>query len=127
MSDQELIEQKEFGRPTKYEPQACKVVISEMRNGASIVEVCATLGICKQTFYNWTQEHPDFLDAYKKGLELSQAWWEKLGRAGAAGQIPIQPATWVFNMKNRFGWKDRVQQEHTGGFIMHFDKQDEDL
>jgi transposase-like protein len=80
------------------------------KNGESVSEVCAELGIHKDTFFEWVKTYKEFSDAYKKGLELSEAWWTKLGRAGATGKAKIQPATWIFNMKNRFKWTDRVEQ-----------------
>ena len=98
------------GRPTKYDAKLCKLLPAMFANGESVSEVCAELGITKETFFQWEKLHPDFSDSYKKGKELSEAWWAKLGRSGAMGRAKIQPATWIFNMKNRFGWTDRVEQ-----------------
>ena len=98
------------GRPTKYNAKLCALLPSMFANGESIAEVCAELGITRETFHQWVNLYPDFSDSYKKGLELSEAWWTKLGRAGATGKAKIQPATWIFNMKNRFKWTDRVEQ-----------------
>jgi len=40
-----------------------------------------------------------------------------MGRSGAAGRITgFNPAAWIFNMKNRFGWRDKQEIEHTGEF-----------
>jgi hypothetical protein len=84
--------------------------------GQSVCEVCGSLGISKDTFYLWAAKYPRFSDAYKTGLALSQEWWEKAGRAGAIGKIPIQPAVWIYNMKNRFrtDWKDKTEVELSG-------------
>lgn len=79
-------------------------------NGESLAEVCVELGICKESYYKACDISEEFSYADKKGKEFSEAWWTKLGRAGAAGKVQIQPATWVFNMKNRFKWTDRVEQ-----------------
>lgn len=97
------------GRPTKYKKILAKRLPEMFKDGQSVCEVCVDLGIHKDTFYEWVKLYPEFSDAYKKGLSLSQGWWEKLGRGGAAGKIEIQPATWIFNMKNRFhdDWKDK--------------------
>ena len=98
------------GRPTKYSPKLCALLPSMFANGESVSEVCAELGIHKDTFFEWVKTYKDFSDSYKKGLELSEAWWTKLGRSGAMGRTKIQPATWIFNMKNRFKWTDRIEQ-----------------
>ncbi|GHT86931.1 hypothetical protein FACS1894137_13230 [Spirochaetia bacterium] len=106
-------------RPTKYSRKLCKKLPDMFLEGQSVVEVCADLGIWKDTFYQWVNKYPEFSDAYKKGLLLSEAWWEKLGRAGATGQISINPATWIFNMKNRFKWTDKQDLNVSG--TMTFD------
>jgi transposase len=102
------------GRPTKYKPEIAETLPDQFKDGQSVIEVCVQLGISKDTFYAWVKEYPEFSDSYKKGLEYSQQWWEKLGRAGTVGKIPVNPTMWIFNMKNRFraDWADR--QEITG-------------
>lgn len=102
---------KKMGRPTKYTAGLCRQLPEMFAGGESVAEVCAELRISKDTFYEWVKLYPNFSDAYQKGLGLSEAWWTKLGRAGAAGARKIQPATWIFNMKNRFGWRERIEQE----------------
>jgi hypothetical protein len=59
-------------------------------------------------------DYKDFSDSYKKGQELSEAWWTKMGRAGSVGKAKIQPAMWIFNMKNRFKWTDRQDMNISG-------------
>lgn len=102
------------GRPTKYSKDICEKLPDMFRGGESVAEVCCALNIHKDTFYEWVKKYPRFSDAYKKGLQNSEAWWSRLGRNGSTGDVKIQPATWIFNMKNRFGWKDRIEQEHSG-------------
>lgn len=104
------------GRPTKYSKAIAERLPSMFENGESVVEVCVALGITKQTFYRWVDEKPEFSDAYEKGKEISEAWWTRLARGGSTGQVKVQPATLIFNLKNRFGWKDRIETEHTGEF-----------
>ncbi len=102
------------GRPTKYRSEYCDTVVEVMRDGGSKVEVCATIGVCYETFQNWQKEHKEFSESVKHGSLLSQTWWEKLGRKGASCEDEIQPTTWIFNMKNRFDWKDKVDTEMSG-------------
>ena len=99
------------GRKPKYTREYAEKLPQMFENGESVVEVCVNMGICKDTFYRWCREHKDFDSAYKLGLEISQAWWEKLGRAGSLGSQKINAATWIFNMKNRFKWSDRTSIE----------------
>jgi len=107
-----IILDKKPGRPTKYSQKICELLPSLFSNGESVSEVCACLDITKETFFQWVKTYPEFSDSYKKGLELSESWWTRLGRLGSTGKLRVQPATWIFKMKNRFGWKDR--HEFTG-------------
>lgn len=99
---------------TKYSKEIAEKLPDMFANGESVVEVCVSLGINRDTFYDWCDKHKEFKQAYEQGLLLSQAWWERLGRAGSLGSQKINPATWIFNMKNRFKWTDRNQVETTG-------------
>ena len=116
------------GRPTKYNPKICDRLPSMFENGESVAEVCKELGISKQTFYRWEEEHTEFSDAKKEGIGRSEAWWNRLGREGASGEHAINPTVWIFNMKNRFGWRDKQDIEHSGGVkIAYLDRDDADL
>ena len=99
----------------KYKKEFVDKLPSLMANGESVAEVCGVLNITRETFYQWVKNKPDFAEAYQRGRLLSEAWWQKLGRAGALGQKPVNPTIWIFNMKNRFGWADKkeIKQETT--------------
>jgi hypothetical protein len=119
-----IILDKKPGRPTKYSEKICKLLPSLFANGESVTEVCAYLDITKDTFFEWVKEHPEFSDSYKKGLELSETWWIRIGRMGSLGKVKIQPATWIFNMKNRFKWTDRQDMNVTGNMDITIEKPD---
>ena len=103
------------GTPEVYDHEwakdAAEKIPNMMAKGESIAEVCAELGICKTTFYKCKERYDEFADAVKKGETLSEAWWAKLGRGGAAGQVDINATTWIFNMKNRFNWTDKTEMK----------------
>lgn len=94
----------------KYSADYPDRVIELMAEGASFVEVAADLGAAIPTFNRWRDsgEHPDFTEACSIGLGLSEAWWQRLGREAADSRREINAAVWIFNMKNRFRWRDRV-------------------
>ena len=91
---------------TKYNPAMCKKVIELMSEGASLCEVSAKLGICKDEIHEWEENIPEFSDAIKKGKLLSQVWWEKQGRLNLTNKN-FNYTLWYANMKNRFGWSDK--------------------
>jgi len=43
--------------------------------------------------------------------------WEEIGKKGAKGEIQgFNSASWIFNMKNRAGWRDRSEVDARGIF-----------
>lgn len=99
-----------FGRPTKYRPEYCQGLIDHMSKGLSYETYSATIGTCRETLYAWEKAYPDFLNAKKKAFEECNIFWERMGMHGVMGKIEGFNATmWIFNMKNRFKWTDRIE------------------
>ena len=82
-------------------------ILNEYREGASDVEVAAMLGIPKKKFDQMYEEIDDFARVIDMGRTLSQAWWVKAGRKYILDRN-FQTTMWSFNMKNRYGWADKV-------------------
>jgi len=106
-----------MARPSKYKKEMCDVVLDRMAKGWSVAEVCAEIGISKETFYQWAKDErrTGFPDAVKKGRFLSQAWWEKQARINL-NEKSFNHVLWFMNMKNRFSedWSDKKQVEVSG-------------
>ncbi len=101
------------GRPTKYKPEMCQVVIDMMKEGASKTEVAAELDIVWDTLARWQVEIAEFSEAIKKGEKLSEAWWLRKGRVNLENK-DFSPTLWYMNMKNRHGWSDKQETVHSG-------------
>jgi len=105
------------GRPTKYDPAMCEIVIQCGAEGKTLVGMADALNIHRDTLHEWRKSNPEFSDAIKFGLMKSQAWWEETGRIATFGGVQNFSATaYIFQMKNRFAedWRDTVKQEITG-------------
>lgn len=68
----------------------------------------------ENTILKMMKDHPE--DCPPEEIERAKAEgcmvWEKMGMAGAMGKLPnFSASSWIFNMKNRLGWKDK--QEHS--------------
>ena len=86
-----------------YKPEYCEKAVQVLSSGKSFASVCAALGCCRATLYNWRDAHPEFAKALNHGVQLSQAHWEDIGYSGTTGANPEFCATpWVFTMKSRF-------------------------
>lgn len=84
-----------------------------MEKGYSFQSFAADLRVNVDTLYNWEKLFPQFSDAKKIGQALSMKFWEGLGIAGTVGKVKnFNVTAWIFNMKNRHGWRDKMVQEH---------------
>ena len=104
------------GRPTDYKEEYCDLIVDFMKNGSSYVEFAAHIGVCRDTIYEWAKKHSEFSDAKKRALAASQSWWEKQARLYmvTSKEDKFSAPTWIFNMKARFGYRDKVEVEHSG-------------
>ena len=101
------------GRPTDYREEYCEKLIEHMKGGLSFESFGGIVGCSKQTLYDWLKAHKEFLDSYKKAQSYCLLHWEEMGHDMVlAGQG--NATTWIFNMKNRFDWKDK-KDVTTGG------------
>lgn len=81
--------------------------------GAADVEIAKELGITIAQFYAMEQDIPEFADFVAKGRTLSQAWWVKMARTHLTNK-DLNTALFNFNMKNRFGWADKIDTNAGG-------------
>lgn len=75
-------------------------------DGASATETRAALGIGYSAWTTLLADSGEFRESVKEAEALCQAWWERTGRELAA-KGGGNSAIWIFNMKNRFGWRDK--------------------
>lgn len=89
--------------PNKYRSEFCAKAEEVLAGGESLAAVCAELGICRTTLYEWRDSHPEFASALSSGLQKAQRVWEQIGRDGIVGNYEkFNGAPWIFTMKNRF-------------------------
>lgn len=81
--------------------------------GASDVEIAKELGITISQFLEMERDHPEFATFVAKGRTLSQAWWVYQARNNLWNK-DFNTTLFNFNMKNRFGWADKIETNSTG-------------
>lgn len=97
------------GRPTKYKKEFCQAVVDHLSKGYSFETFAPAIGVSVKSTYNWLK-HEEFLQAKKEGEAHGRLFWERLGIGGVTGKIPgFNVTCWIFNMKNRFAWRDKVE------------------
>lgn len=118
-------EEAQCGR--KYRPEFDKLLLDHLSEGLSFASFAAVINVNRDTLYEWAKNIPSFREAKELGNDKSLLFWERMGMAGTVGKIDkFNTATWIFNMKNRFGWRDRQEvknidskEDDFGGVITH--------
>lgn len=114
---------KSVGQPSKYKPEYCEELIKHMEGGLSFEAFGGVVSVSRQTLYEWRDKHPEFNEAFKLGLSLCLKYYEEIGKQAMHGLIEnFNTAIYCFNMKNRFGWADKVEAkvENTGGISINY-------
>jgi len=117
------------GRPTDYNPEWVKTLPEMFSEGQSVLEVSVNLGISRNTFYEYCKLYPEFNDAATRGKEISQQWWEKMGRSHlfdtseydgeskVSTSVKFNDRLWSKNVSCRFrnDWTDKSEIDLTTG------------
>lgn len=82
------------------------------QEGGSATECRCLLGIAQTAWETLLEDSEEFRIAEKERQALCEVWWERQGRKMTVeGQG--NATVWIFNMKNRFGWRDKQEIDHT--------------
>jgi len=98
-------------KPTLYKKEYCERLIEHMSEGMSFEAFAGVISVTRKTLYNWKEKHEEFLEAHEIGIEKCRVFWERLGIQGAIGSKDFNGTAWIFNMKNRFRWRDSLEIE----------------
>lgn len=86
------------------------ILLEEYAQGASDAEVISVLQITRRKFDALIDESDYNRDLVEYGRDLAKAFWYRVGRENLRNQ-KFNTSLWYANMKNRFGWSDRVSTE----------------
>jgi len=101
-----------MGRQTIYTDDMPDKLAEAMFNGVSIERFCRNVRICKQSLYNWIKIYPELMDAFLLGKNDCEAYWEDWLVKNLDNKNVNYGLTKMF-FTNRFGWKDKTEQETT--------------
>lgn len=66
--------------------------------------ICRELQISRPTFYRWLETQEDFKEAYERGKELAEAWWDEVGIQGMLSK-KIDATLYMGFRNNYSGWQ----------------------
>jgi hypothetical protein len=103
------------GRPTKYKKEYCKMLVEHMSKGFSFESFAGLIEVHRDTLYEWCRVHKEFSDSKMIAAGKNQLFWETAGIEGMwqDSNKKFNSTAWIFNMKNRFGWSDKKEDEDT--------------
>ncbi len=115
--------EKPSGRPSKYKPEYCKMLIDHMSTGLSFDSFAAVVSVNQDTLHEWAKVHEIFSESKKIAFANSLIFWEQQGIDGLYSTVEysddgkplksksINASVYIFNMKNRFKWRDKQPDE----------------
>jgi len=130
------------GMPTLYKPELCQSLLEAGESGLSKIQFIAKLGISKQTFYNWKEEHPEFKEAVEIYNAKFESWYTDLVKNKMLGiqqsvkdkktgnliKLNIDLGALVWFGKNLCEWKDKHEQTiSVGTNIVEVTKEENEL
>lgn len=93
--------------PTPFKPEYCDIAIRLGKEGATIAEIAAEIGVSISIVRRWIDQEQEFEEAMELARTYSQAWWEAKGRTGLK-DIGFNGNLWAKNMPSRFpdDWRE---------------------
>lgn len=100
------------GRPTKYKPEFCDLVIEVGEQGGWLCEMAEACDVHRNTFDFWIKEHPEFLEALTRAKQKAQAWFERTGREAMFAE-KFNSSLWQKQMSARHPQEYTERRDHT--------------
>ena len=60
---------KKLGRPSKYLKKYDEMLLKHMSQGFSYESFAGSIGVCRDTLYEWESKHPNFSDTKKRAID----------------------------------------------------------
>lgn len=108
------------GRPTKYTPEKCDIVIAAGKKGHAVAEMAVACDVCIDTIYEWAKVHQNFSEALTRAQVEAEAFWarrvrEGLGKAPSEFQGPANLKYMGIRFQDRWSERARVELSGPGG------------
>lgn len=88
---------------SKYRPEYDKMLIDHMKEGNSFWSFAAKINVNFDTLQDWSERHPSFLEARRRGEAHLLLFDETAGKAGMLGKIKgFNARVWETIVRNRW-------------------------
>lgn len=99
-----------MARKSDYRPEYAEQASNYCLLGATDADLAQFFGVTRRTITNWKNDHPDFADALQSKEHADSQVIGALFRNALNGNVTAQ----IFWLKNRQGWRDKQEVEHSG-------------
>ena len=96
-------------RKSKYKPEFCELLIAHMEGGLTFSSFAGVAEISRSTLNRWVASYEEFAEAKDIARAKAEVFWMKKGLDMINGTTKGSAATWIFCMKNIFGWADKFE------------------
>lgn len=100
------------GRPSKYRPELCEIVIAIGAQGGWLSEMAEACDVHRSTMDEWASVHTEFSEALKRAKQKAQAWFEREGRMNL-GNNQFNSPLWQKQMSARHRDEYTERRDHT--------------
>lgn len=100
----------ENGRPPKYKPEYCDMLIEHMKSGLGYESFAAVCDAYTEMLYHWERQYPEFATAKKKAFSFSNLYIDQKF-AECVENTKMQAVPLIFLAKNRF--HNQYKDNHT--------------
>lgn len=94
------------------QPNKLDECLALYKAGAGDVEIADHLGMTLRKFHELCEQNPAFAEFVERGSTVAQAWWWRQARTNLTNKS-FNANMWFTNMKNRWGWADKVDTHTT--------------
>jgi len=98
----------ERGRPSKYDPKYCEMLIAHMRKGYTFDAFAGLIEVSRSSLYRWLDDNEDFRDTKDRATALSLLHWEGIAMDGVWNhpkEKTINATVLLMNLRNRHNWR----------------------
>lgn len=106
-------EPAKIGRPSKYEPEYCGILIEAAREGLSLTAFAGMVEVARSTINEWMAAYPEFSEAVKRHASIRTLTLE---RGLLASDMGPRVTARIFALKNAAPdeWRDKQETALTG-------------